>query len=137
MEQPPAGLTYQGKPRTFGVRLSHADIAVIVIGIAAGVLGFNFVGEIALFIPYVVAHFFLFCNVFRIRRSPEILWASIFLINCIAWFAAGFVNVYYICASQLLVTLYIILREIRQPCYHGIFAQRLNPKLPDYLQGKI
>jgi hypothetical protein len=37
----------------------------------------------------VVGHFFLFCNVFKVPRKLELLWAGIFLINTGLWLAAG------------------------------------------------
>jgi hypothetical protein len=37
----------------------------------------------------VVAHFFLFCNVFKVPRKLELLWAAVFLINTGVWLAAG------------------------------------------------
>ncbi len=137
MQRRNAGLVCQGKDRTHGFRLSGADIAVLIIGAAASAIGYYILGEVALFIPYVLAHFFLFCNVFRIRRRPEIIWAFAFLLNCCSWVAIGGVNVFGICASQLLVTLSIVLLEIRRPYYHGILADRLNPNLRDYLEGRV
>ncbi len=40
----------------------------------------------------VVAHFFLFCNVFKVPRKLELLWAVLFLINSGLWLAAGNFN---------------------------------------------
>ena len=37
----------------------------------------------------VVIHFFLFCNVFKVPRKLELLWAAVFLINTGVWLAAG------------------------------------------------
>lgn len=37
----------------------------------------------------VVAHFFLFCNVFKVPRKLELLWAVVFLINTGVWLALG------------------------------------------------
>ena len=137
MRQPVAGLTYQGKPRTHGFRLSWMDAVVTVLGVVASALAYISIGDAGLFIPFVVAHFFLFCNVFRIRRSPEIAWAVIFLLNCGLWVFFGVVSVYGICASQLPVTLCILAIEIRKPHYHGVFARHLNPRLADYLNGRL
>lgn len=35
----------------------------------------------------VVAHFFVFCNVVKVPRKLEILWALVFVINSGLWFA--------------------------------------------------
>lgn len=37
----------------------------------------------------VVIHFFLFCNVFKVPRKLELLWAAAFLINTGVWLAVG------------------------------------------------
>jgi len=37
----------------------------------------------------VVMHFFLFCNVFKVPRKLELLWAAVFLINTGVWLAVG------------------------------------------------
>lgn len=33
----------------------------------------------------VVAHFFVFCNVFKVPRKLELLWALVFLVNTGVW----------------------------------------------------
>ena len=91
------------------------DVAVILLGAVAGILAYAAIGDVGLFIPYVVAHFFLFCNVFRIRRPPELVWAFAFLLNCGLWALWGDASVYGICASQLLVSLCVIAIEVREP----------------------
>ena len=136
MQYDDGGLTYQGRPRTCGFRLSRTDVFVLVLGISAGSIGYYYIGEFALFVPYVVGHFFLFCNVFRVRRKPELVWSGIFLVNCMIWIAVGAVNVYAILGIQFLATIAVILNEIRGPHYHGIFARRLNPQIDHYLAGK-
>src|ERR1041385_1540518 len=37
----------------------------------------------------VLGHFFLFCNVFRVRKKFELTWAAIFFVNVIAWVCSG------------------------------------------------
>jgi hypothetical protein len=130
-------LTYQGKQRTCGFRLSHIDIIVLIIGMVAGVAGYLMIGKIALFAPYVIGHFFLFCNVFRIRRKLELIWATLFVINCAAWIHLVNFNVYAILFSQLIFTFCIIANEIRHAQYHGVFCRRLNLNIKEYLNGSI
>ncbi len=81
--------TDEPRPRKCGFRFSAADAAVIVVAAAATVVLWGPIGELALLFPVVVVHFFLFCNVFRIRRSYELVWADVFVANLIAWQAAG------------------------------------------------
>lgn len=133
MKEP--GLTYQGKPRTCGFRLSAVDVVVLVIATVVGAGGYAPMAGYSLFIPFVVYHFFLFCNVFRIRRKPELAWAGAFLAHLAAWVVVGGINIPMLFCLQLVVTVVVIAYEIRQPSYHGIFARRFNPRIDDYLSG--
>ena len=133
----PTGRTDQGKPRTWGLRLSAVDATVLVLTAAGTVLGWRRTDGVILLLPFVVGHFFLFCNVFRIRRKPELVWGSVFLLLCVTSFLLGQFSVSWLCGLQLGVTLVILFIEIRHPRYHGIFARTLNPRLEEYLQGRL
>lgn len=134
-EKQETGLTYQGKPRTCGFRISLTDVMTLVLGFTIGAAGYIRIGDIALFVPYVVGHFFLFCNVFRVRRRPELLWAGTFVINCSIWLLVGCIDVAGMLGSQIAVTLGVIVNELRSPSYHGICARAINPMIDDYLAG--
>jgi hypothetical protein len=136
METSP-GLTYQGRPRTCGFRLSVTDVIVLIAGGVVGAAGYKLTEGFSLFVPFVVLHFFLFCNVFRIRRKPELVWGGIFLLNSAAWIFSGNFNILAICGSQLIVTVIVIANELRLPTYHGIFSRQINPRINDYLAGNI
>jgi hypothetical protein len=56
----------------------------------------------------VVGHFFLFCNVFKVPRKLELLWAGVFLINTGLWLAADRFNWRPVLLSQTPVTLAVI-----------------------------
>ncbi len=84
----------------------------------------------------VAGHFFIFCNVFRVRRRLEVGWAIFFLLNCAAWILLGHLDWFHVLATQLPFTAFAVLTEMRSPRYHGVFAQAANPKLNDYLEGK-
>ena len=38
---------------------------------------------------------------------------------------------------QAPVTLWVIVRQMRSPWYHGIFARQINPRLADYLNDTL
>lgn len=79
-------------------------------------------GPFVWIIAAAAGHFFLFCNVFRVRRSYELVWTGIFLANVAAWTFAGRFTWTGILAIQLPVTLTVIVLEVRSPRYHGIFC---------------
>ena len=134
---PTIGLTYAGRPRTWGLRFSLLDGIVLLGAFLGAILAFEMTAGFSTLLLFVVLHFFLFCNVFRIRRKPELIWAGTFILNCAFWIATGHVSVFPIAVCQLLVTVVLIVLELRLPCYHGIFARHLNPRLDDYLAGRL
>ena len=127
---------YSRQPRSYGFRFSIPDFFVIWIAGMANYFVWPALGAYSLIISYVVAHFFLYCNVFRIRSSYELIWASFFVIHsaiCI-YFQLNYLVLFII---PLGLTMTLIIKEIRSTNYHGIFAEKLNPKLVDYLNKKI
>lgn len=63
-----------------GFRLSFTDIIVLIIGLSGAGFFYNINPLISAIVAFVLAHFFLFCNIIRISRIPELIWAAIFLI---------------------------------------------------------
>lgn len=123
--------------RTAGFRLSALDAAVLVAGAAAFVLGAASLGPIAGVIAMAVGHFFLFCNVFRLRRRYELGWTAVFVANFTAWTFATDFSWAGVLAVQLPATALVIALELRSPRYHGVLAERINPRLAEYPDGRI
>ena len=69
-----------------GFRLSITDIVFILAGILTALLARK---EIAIPAAVAVGHFFLFCNVFRIRRRPELIWTAAYLVLVTCTIAFG------------------------------------------------
>ena len=112
--------------RRAGFRFGWQD--GVAIGLCAGAtwIGWCFLGPVALLFPVTLGHFFLFCNVFRFRRSYEIYWSLVFLLNVGAWLFRGQLPWLSILAIQTPVTLAFILLEMKSPRYHGVLWERLN-----------
>lgn len=123
-------------PRDAGFRLSVIDGIVLAAGGIATVLLHDAIGPMVGLFPMAIGHFFLFCNVFRVRRRYELAWTAVFLVNFTAWTWTAF-SWPGVLAIQLPVTAIVIALEIRSPRYHGVFASRWNPRLPEYLDGRI
>ncbi|MEI8368878.1 MAG: hypothetical protein WCJ31_10655, partial [Planctomycetia bacterium] len=67
-----------------------------------------------------VVHFFLFCNVFRISRPLELLWAGVFLILAaltVVWGAPGWVATVVV---SVFVACAVVIAEMCKPSYHGV-----------------
>lgn len=137
MQPLPTAVTYQGKPRTCGMRLSAVDVVVMVGATTVGVTGYAVTAGFSLFVPFVVYHFLLFCNVFRIPRRPELVWAAVMLVHTVLWVLSGSLSLPWLFALQSAFTTALLAREVRRPTYHGVLSRRFNPSLDDYMAGKI
>ena len=95
-------------------------------------LGWNVEWWLGVLIGFVVLHFFLFCNVFRIARRPELVWAGVFVL------LAGLAIVFEMPAwwmvfgGGLLLSAILIALETRKPGYHGVGWRRWNPGLEEW-----
>ena len=125
--QPPRPTPGVRRRRRCGFRFSWTDALVIVIGAAATWLLRGVLGEMVWLIPVVVVHFFLFCNVLRIRRSFELVWAVALVFNFFAWQLAGRFLWWNVLGAQSLLTVVLIVAEMRSRRYHGIGCAWINP----------
>lgn len=107
-----------------GFRFSLIDGIFLALCAGATILLREAMGPFVWIIAAAAGHFFLFCNVFRVRRSYELIWTGIFLANVAAWTFANRFSWAGILAIQLPVTAFVIALEIRSPRYHGIFCRR-------------
>jgi len=123
--------------RTWGVRFSPRDaLALVVMG--AAIIGLHRMDHSFWWVVAIVAaHFFLFCNIFRVARRRELLWAAIFVANVALWGLVGRLDWFNVMACQLPVSVGVIAWEFKAPRYHGVFADRVNRNLNDYLDGHI
>ncbi len=71
--------------RTWGFRFSLTDaLAIFAFMSAAGVL-WRLGNLLWWMLAIAAAHFFLFCNVFRIVRRRELVWSGLFILNVGVW----------------------------------------------------
>ncbi|MDB6004688.1 MAG: hypothetical protein JWR15_1675 [Prosthecobacter sp.] len=121
--------------RTSGFRMSWLDAVILLLGAFLSCWLIHQSFPLAWIVPAALGHFFLFCNVFLVWRRWELLWAAAF--NVAAHLAFGTIDWLSPMLFQLPVTLLVITWQIRSPWYHGIFAQRLNHQLKDYLANRM
>lgn len=123
--------------RTAGFRFSCMDAIVLLLAVLLTIWLYRREHVLAWIVPMVVGHFFLFCNVFRVWRNREFLWAALFVLNVFYHALQGNLSWWPITGWQCVVTLLVILMEIRSPWYHGVGAKWLNPRLQDYLNHRL
>jgi hypothetical protein len=112
-----------------GFRLSVRDVVVLVLGAAAAAYLFTLEPWWGLTVAFVVGHFFLFCNVVRMARPLELIWAAVFLPLASATQLTGEPGWPATAGVSLVVTLVVVALQVRKPSYHGIGWQRINPGL--------
>lgn len=124
--------------RTCGFRLWATDAVFIV---ACGVVGWllrDALGEMVWLVAVGVGHFFLFCNLFRVRRRYELIWTVVFIANVAGWILWGAFSLWGVLAVQAPVTVAVIAAEVCSPRYHGIFCRSINRRQIDrWLSGEI
>ena len=125
------------RPRSWGFRFFASDAALIGVFGAAAVVLQRLENPLWWLLIVVAGHFFLFCNVFRLRRSYELSWSAAFLLNAAVWLWFGLLEWPRVLAVQLPITVGLLIAELRSDRYHGILARRLNHRLNDYLEGRI
>lgn len=109
------------KPRKFepGFRLSTLDVVVLVLGGGAGAYAATLDRWFGIAIGFVVLHFFLFCNVLRMSRPLELIWAVVFLGLAVGVVTLEALTWPWVFGVSLFVTAIVTVIEIRRPSYHG------------------
>ena len=111
------------------------DVGVLIVGGVASVYAMTFDRGFGASVGFVVLHFFLFCNVLRMSRPLELIWAGVFaglavtkiLLELPPWPA--------VFAISSVGTVIVAIIETRRPSYHGVGWQKLNPRLPEWWQS--
>ena len=124
--------------RTFapGFRLSAIDLVILVVGGIGGAFCLRADFWLAVAVWFVVAHFFLFCNVLRMSRPLEFIWAGVFVALAVASVQFGWVSWPVVLGCSLAVTVLLTAIEVRRPSYHGVGWQQLNSRLPEWWQSQ-
>jgi hypothetical protein len=124
--------------RTFspGFRLSVLDVAILVGGAVASawVSRDNFYPGMA--IAFVVGHFFLFCNVLRMSRPLELVWAGVFVALAAAVMGGGVFSWPVAFTLSGAVTVAVTVAQARRPSYHGVGWRVINPRLPEWWEAR-
>ena len=112
-----------------GFRFSAFDALLLVLGGLGSWIVWSRAWWLGFVIAFVVGHFFLFCNIFRISRSLEVIWAAVFLVLTGFTIASGHPTWTTTALLSLGLTVLVVCIELRKPSYHGIGWSRINPNL--------
>jgi hypothetical protein len=119
-----------------GFRFSNLDGVVLVAGVIGTVFLGAFVWWIGFVIGFTIAHFFLFCNVFRLARPLELVWAAAFVTLCSATIILENPGWYLTIAISSCVTILVVAIEMRKPSYHGVAWRVINPSLQKWWESQ-
>ena len=101
--------------RPTGARIYWWDPFVLLATAALTLWLASLVGHLAILPALVVGHFFLFCNVFRVRTRLELIWAGIFLMVVAVANVTGHLQGGLIAALITPVTLAVLWSTVRAP----------------------
>lgn len=120
-----------------GFRISVLDTAFVLV-LAAAALYSGSSGSLFAAVAFATpaVQFFLFCNVFRVRRAPELAWAALCITIFVTGRQLGASPLTLVAASGLLGALVIGL-EMRHPSDHGVWWRRVNPQLPEWFEANF
>lgn len=115
-----------------GFRISLLDALVLIAGICGAFIAGFYVWWAGMVIAFVVGHFFLFCNVFRIARKPELIWAAVFIILVGSTVLTDMPGWTITFTTSFILAVVLIHRETRKLSYHGVLWAKLNPGLREW-----
>ena len=107
-------------------------MGVLILGAISSVLLARFDELLGLATVFTVAHFFLFCNVLRMSRLLELLWAALFVLLATSTIIMGVPVWNYTFTIMLAVTAIFAVIQVFRPSYHGAFWMQINPDLPQW-----
>ncbi len=120
------------RPFAPGFRLSLRDAIVLAAGAIAAPALATMVWWWGFVVAFVVAHFFLFCNVVRMARPFELAWTAVFLALAVATVMLDFPGWPATISASLAATIVVVALQLRQPSYHGLGWRGINPGLPEW-----
>jgi hypothetical protein len=115
-----------------GFRLSEFDVGVLIVGILMSVIVGRSDDWLGFAVTFTAAHFFLFCNVLRMSRPFELIWAALFVLMAASTILLGVPTWSNTFLALLLCTFVLACIEIRKPSYHGVCWKIVNPNLPQW-----
>jgi hypothetical protein len=124
-------------PFSPGFRLSVVDGFVLVGGVASTVALSMFVWWWGFVFGFVLGHFFLFCNVVRMARPLELLWSGVFVALAGATIALETPGWLVTILLSLVVTVIVVIVEMRKASYHGVGWKWINPGLPVWWEAQM
>lgn len=113
-----------------GFRFSPTDGLVLLAGAVGAAMAWRIEPAIGIAVLLPVAMFFVFCNVVRMVRRFELVWAGAYAAACVARIQFGGPPWLWVIGGSLLLAAVLVGLQLRRADYHGVGWRRVNPQLP-------
>lgn len=113
-----------------GFRFAPTDGLVLLAGAVGAAMAWRIEPAIGIAVLLPVAMFFVFCNVVRMVRSLELVWAGAYAAGCVARIQFGGPPWPWVVGGCLLLAVALVGLQLRRADYHGVGWQRVNSQLP-------
>lgn len=120
-----------------GFRCSVTDMTIIILGLLGATVLQIAARWGGFVVGFVLANFFLICNVFRISRPLELAWSAMFVALASGTIIFGYPGWFITIAISLCITVGVVAIEMRKPSYHGIGWRWINPGLPAWWESNV
>lgn len=108
------------------------DATILIAALPLAFFTYSYSLTYSVLMIFVILHFFLFCNIVRMSRIPELIWATFFLLMFYVHLKLSAITFFQALASCMSVTFILIFLEVKKPGYHGVFWKKFNPNLPEW-----
>jgi hypothetical protein len=115
-----------------GFRISEIDVGVLLLGTIGSYILARIDESLGVLMVFTVAHFFLFCNVVRMDRPLELIWAALFVLLASSTMLIDVPTWSHTFTVVLTVTAIFVAVQVLMPSYHGAFWRQINPNLPQW-----
>ncbi len=119
-----------------GFRFSAVDVVILIIGAGGSMVAHLAGSPLCFALAFNIGHFFLFCNVFRLPRSLELIWATCFVCLEGSRLAVGSPSLFAVISITTLVTIIVVFVQCRKASYHGLLWSKINPDLRSWFDQK-
>lgn len=119
-----------------GFRFAATDAVVLLVGAVGAAMAWRIEPAIGIAVLLPVAMFFVFCNVVRMVRTLELVWAFAHAVGCAWRIQCGWPAWPWIVGGSLGLAMVLVGLQLRRADYHGIAWQRVNPSLPAWWEER-
>lgn len=115
-----------------GFRFAPTDALVLLAGAAAAWFAWRIEPWLGIAVLLPVALFFVYCNIVRMARPLELVWALAYAAGCVVRVQLGVPGWPWLVSGSVGLAAGLVVVQLRRPDYHGIGWQRINPQLPQW-----